>query len=175
MEITKGLLKKCLPNAREIDIEKYVDNLNDLMKKFNIDTPLRISHFLSQIAVESGSLRYNVELGSKEYFNKYDGKYGNVEKGDGYKYRGRGLIQLTFKSNYKSFGEFADLDCVEHPELLEDPYYSVLSAIYYWEIKGLNYYADRNNIEIITRLINGGFNHLNERKKHFERIYDILK
>lgn len=179
MQISKEILKGCIPNAKQSDIDKYAEPLRKWCSKFKIDTPLRIAHFLAQIAVESGNLKYVRELGNSAYFDKYDtGKLainlGNTPEkdGDGEKYKGRGLIQITGKANYTIFSKWyfgpgADEKAfVEHPELVETPTPAVASAVWFWNLRNLNKYADLDDVLKITKLINGGTNGFEQRKKN---------
>ncbi len=86
----------------------------------------------------------------------YNARLGNTAPGDGWKYRGRGLIQLTGKSNYRKCGEAMGLDLVPHPELLEQPESAAMSAAWFWSANGLNELADAGQFEKITKRLNGG-------------------
>ena len=103
----KTTLKKIMPFATDANIDKFLPHLNDTMATFEIDTPMRQAHFLAQIAHESGSLRYVREIASGE---AYEGRQdlGNVMPGDGPRFKGRGLIQLTGRTNYKLFDEYTN-------------------------------------------------------------------
>lgn len=87
--------------------------------------------------------------------------------GEGWRYRGRGLVQITRKANYTTEGKALGLDLVEHPELLELPKHAVASAGNFWKRKGLNAFADANDITGSTKKINGGASHLKERKGYY--------
>ena len=179
MVLTKEIIKGCLPGASSANIEKYAPALIQWCKKFGIDTPLRIVHFLAQVGTESGDFKYSHELGNAAYFIKYDtGKIakmlGNTPEkdGDGAKYKGRGLIQVTGKANYTAFSKWyfgatsaESLTFVDKPELVENPVPAVASAVWYWTTRNLNALADKDDVLAITKKINGGTNGLNERKK----------
>ncbi|MCP2234048.1 MULTISPECIES: glycoside hydrolase family 19 protein [Erwinia] len=104
----------------------------------------------------------------------YGNRYGNNANGDGWKYRGRGLKQLTFRWNYIACGEDLGLDLEEKPELLLDPINAACSAGWFWKNNNCNYFADRNDISGLTRRINGGFNGLKLRTQHTNRAIAAL-
>lgn len=180
MGITLEQLKKIMPIAAKAGrCEKYISGLNATLQEFSIDTPLKISAFLSQIAVESGELLYTKELGNNAYFDKYDTgpiakRLGNTpaKDGDGAKYKGRGFIQVTGLSNYRAAGKALGLDLVNKPELLETPENAWRSAGWYWSIKNINAYA--NDIVKVTKLVNGGTNHLKERTDYYNLAKKVL-
>ena len=143
---------------------------------YEITTPLRLAHFLAQSAHESALFRYFVELGGPQYCSKYDGRrdLGNTQPGDGYRFRGRGVFQLTGRANYQSYGKLLGLDLIAHPEKAADPEVSVLIACAYWRSRGLNSYADRDDCEAVTKRINGGRNGLAEREAYTARLKALL-
>lgn len=144
---------------------------------YEINTPLRIAHFIAQAAHETGGFRYLHELwGPTPAQRRYEGRkdLGNTVNGDGYLYRGRGIFQLTGRSNYADYGRTINLDLVTHPEIAEDPEVSVLIACAYWKRHGLNGLADVDDIEHITRKINGGLNGFEERKAMLARAKVVL-
>lgn len=106
--------------------------------------------------------------------NVYAGRMGNTAPGDGWKYRGRGLIQLTGKTNYRLCGEALGLDLLGRPELLEEPEHACMAAGWFWKSNGLNELADKGDIEGITRRINGGINGMADRKALYERALKVL-
>lgn len=169
MALTIQQLQQILPNAGP-KAGVFVPVLNAAMGKFGIVTPARQAAFIAQIGHESGQLRYVRELGNDKYLAKYDtgklaARLGNTPAadGDGQKYRGRGLIQITGLDNYRRCGEALGLDLVKHPELLELPQHAAASAAWFWQQKGLNTLADRGDFETITHRINGGLNGQAER------------
>lgn len=143
--------------------KKWVDVLNIAMAKYDINTDFRIAHFIAQIGHESGRFIYVKEIASGI---AYEGRkdLGNVNKGDGIKYKGRGLIQITGRTNYDLCGKALDLDLITTPYLLELPDNASLSAGWFWKGHGLNELADKNNILAITKKINGGTNGLSDRE-----------
>jgi putative chitinase len=169
--ITKLQLIMCMPNATLVNIDRFLLPLNSTMERFNINTPTRIAMFLAQLAHESGSLRYVKEIASGEAY-EWRKSLGNIFPGDGKKYKGRGLIQLTGRANYQRFKDTFDVDVVTNPELLEQPIYAALSAGWFWNKAGLNIIADRGDEEAfkkVTKRINGGYNGLIDRQHHWER------
>lgn len=136
--------------------------LNEAMERFEINTPERQAAFLAQLGHESGRLRYVEELASgRAYEGRAD--LGNSEPGDGARYKGRGLIQITGRGNYAKASDALGVDFISDPELLERPDYACLSAGWFWATHGLNELADTGDFRKITRRINGGYNGLADR------------
>lgn len=183
MAITERQLQQILPNAgRQAGV--FVPALNAAMGKYSIVTPLRMAAFIAQIGHESGQLRYVRELGNDQYLAKYDTgrlaqRLGNTPEadGDGQKYRGRGLIQVTGRDNYAACSEalFCDARLLSTPELLEHPVYASLSAGWFWHKTGLNSLADKGDFLTITKRINGGTNGLEEREALYKRALEVLQ
>ena len=130
--------------------------------------------FLAQIGHESGQLRYTEELASGA---AYEGRkaLGNTEAGDGVKYKGRGLIQITGRSNYALCGLALDLPLLEKPELLKSIPYSVLSAGWFWSNNNLNSYCDKGDFYGLTKRINGGLNGIEDRVLLYKRACEAIK
>ena len=152
--------------------ENWAAVLNDSMGVFAIDTPARQAAFLAQIAHESGCFRYVREIwGPTPAQARYEGRLdlGNTEAGDGYRYRGRGLIQTTGRANYAATRDgllqFVPLvpDFEASPELLEATRWASLSAAWYWHAHGCNALADAGEFMRVTRAINGGTNGYEDR------------
>lgn len=180
MKITKEQILQIMPNAKDV-ADLYLPYINGYNEVFKIDTPLRMAHFLAQIAHESNELRNVKEIGSSSYFEKYDtGKLkkmlGNLKPGDGYRYRGRGLIQITGRANYMEYQKSSRCkgDIITHPELLEKPLGAVKSAMWFWESHGLNKLADKDSVLAVTRRINGGTNGLESRKNYLAWAKEAL-
>lgn len=180
MPITKEQLLQILPNARST-AGIFVPALNRSMARYDIGSPVRQAAFLAQVGHESGSLHYVRELGGDAYLSKYDtGKLaqrlGNTPEadGDGQKYRGRGLIQITGSHNYKLCGQALGLPLLENPELLEQPEFAALSAAWFWWDRGLNELADAGLFDRITRVINGGTNGQDERRALWAKAKEVL-
>ena len=130
--------------------------------------------FLAQIGHESGQLRYRKELASGE---AYEGRkdLGNTKPGDGVRYKGRGLIQITGRNNYGLASLALGLPLLEKPELLEEDLNACRSAGWFWYKSNLNALADMGKFETITRRINGGMNGYSDRYKLYQRAFEIVK
>lgn len=183
MSITAPQLLQILPNAGK-QAGVFVPGINATMGKYAIITHLRMAAFIAQIGHESGQLRYVRELGGDTYLAKYDTgrlaqRLGNTPEadGDGQKYRGRGLIQVTGRANYQACSEalFGDSRLLNTPELLEQPVYAAMSAGWYWQRAGLNSLADKGDFLAITKKINGGTNGLADREELYERALKVLQ
>ena len=170
--LTLEKLIKIMPYAKA-RAEKFIGPLNAAMNEGNINTPARQASFLSQIGHESGQLRYVLELaGGTAYEGRKD--LGNTQPGDGVRYKGRGLIQITGRANYKACGDALALDLIAHPELLEQPLNACRSAAWFWKSRGLNELADAGDQVRITKRINGGTNGLDDRLALFEAARKVL-
>jgi putative chitinase len=146
------------------------------MNEFNINTPVRKAAFLAQLAHESFQLKYMEEIASGA---AYEGRkdLGNVNPGDGVKYKGRGPIQLTGRANYAKYGKLLNLDLENQPSLAADPAVGFKIAALFWSLNGLNELADINTIDAfrkITRKINGGYNGFDDRVKYWNRAKLVL-
>jgi putative chitinase len=141
-----------------------------------LDNPLRLAHFLAQTGHESGGFVYMKELGGPAYFKKYDGRkdLGNVHPGDGAKFSGRGILQLTGRSNYRAYGAALGMDFEANPEQVAQPAIGLLVALHYWQTHKLNALADADDIVNITRKINGGSNGLADRKLRLVRAKALV-
>jgi putative chitinase len=160
--ITVETLNKCIPLASATNIERFLKPINDTLKKYAINTPLRIAAFIAQVAHESGSLRYVRELATGEAYDigKKALSLGNTpeDDGDGERYKGRGLIQITGRTNYEALGKALQYDFITHPEHLELPGAAAMSAGWFWNSRNLNQYADLGTDEAfltISKKING--------------------
>lgn len=153
----------------------FLPALNASMAHWGIDTPERQAAFLAQLAHESGQLRYVEELASGA---AYEGRadLGNTEPGDGVRFKGRGLIQITGRKNYRdcSMALFGDTRLLTEPEILEQVGPACESAGWFWYSRGLNALADVGKFERITRRINGGLNGLPDRLAAWERAKGAL-
>ena len=202
MLLTKQLLSSLLPLCKNPQL--YVEPLNQAISKYNINTVNRLACFLSQIAHESGSLnRMQENLNyspsrlmqvwpnrfpsldiANQYGNNpqkiankvYSNRMGNGDEAsnDGYKYRGRGLLQITGKSNYAIIAKYLNLDLLNNPDLLLDPTNAVNSAAHYWNNHDCNNLADKLDHTSITKKINGGVNGLKDRIDLYNHINQVL-
>ncbi|WP_110947430.1 glycoside hydrolase family 19 protein, partial [Pseudomonas bohemica] len=175
MPINAQQLLQILPNARQV-AGVFVPALNTAMGKYQIVTPARIAAFIAQVGHESAQLtvlvenlnysadalrktwpsRFSESLAA-EYARKpeqianitYASRMGNgaPASGDGWKYRGRGLIQITGKDNYRKCGDALALDLINSPELLEQPQHAAMSAAWFWSVNGLNSLADTGDLQ----------------------------
>jgi putative chitinase len=165
-----------IPLARA---QKWANALTSAMEGGKINTKLRQAAFLAQIGHESGSLVYSKELGGPSYFAKYDGRadLGNTQPGDGARFAGRGLIQVTGRANYAKASQalFGDDRLLRTPEQLEQPEWAAKSAVWYWSTRNLNALADADRFTDITRAINGGTNGLEDRKARYKYALTVLK
>jgi putative chitinase len=187
-----------------IKAEEWIDAINETFDRFDISTPERQACFLGQCAHESGgftalkeNLNYSAEGLTKVWTKRfpsldmaqpyhrnpekiankvYADRMGNGDEasGDGFKYRGRGLIQLTGKDNYRACGDALDVDLVENPDLVSSPQYAALSAGWFWDKNKLNQFADANDMTTLTKRINGGTHGLDDRVARTQHAIDVL-
>jgi len=151
----------------------FIDPINAAMDEFCINTVQRQAHFLAQVGHESGELRYVKELATgKAYEGRRD--LGNTEEGDGPRFKGRGLIQITGRANYIKLFKALDLDCVARPELIESRTNACRSAAWFWKSHGLNELADADDFLRITKRINGGTNGIDDRRRLLELAKAVL-
>ena len=182
--------------------DKWEIPLNQVFVKYDINTPKRQAAFIGQCAVESANftrLQENLNYSAQRltqvwpsrfsnismaepYANNpekladfvYAGRMGNLQDGDGWKFHGRGLIQLTGRENYANCGSGVGVDLIDNPDLLLTPKYAVLSAGWYWNKKGLNALADTQEYGAMTRRINGGLTGLDERIAKITKALQVL-
>lgn len=202
MTVTRENILAIMPNAGAA-VGKYLPYINKYATDFGVNTPLRMAHFLAQIAVESSELRTveeNLNYSAKgllstfpKYFTAaiaklyarnpqkianrvYANRYGNGDEasGDGWRYRGRGLIQLTFKANYKNYKDFCGYDVVNNPELLSRPLGATRCTFWFWKKRNLNILADADNVVAIRKAINGGTHGLSMAKVYLSRAKKVF-
>jgi predicted chitinase len=188
--ITKGKLMQSYGAGAEADIDKFIEAINDAMERYQINTPLRQAHFLAQVGLESGFFRFTEELGPDKVGRDYEGRrdLGNVLPGDGRKFIGRGLIQITGRSRYTAYERILGEDLTSsqsNAEKVREPRLAADSAGWFWvtcgnndKPKDLNGLADGGAsaavVQKITEAINGGVNHLGRRMNLFQRIIRVL-
>jgi len=192
----KDVLLKIVDQATA---DKWADAIQATCDKFEINTPERVAGFVAQCAHESGMFKFveeNLNYSDKallgvfgKYFNAetaqayarkpesianrvYANRMGNGDEasGDGFKYRGRGLIQLTGAENYRRFGDAVGQDFLSQPELVATPQYAALSAGWFWSANGLNKLADAKDILGMTKRINGGTIGLDHRTELYNKL-----
>jgi putative chitinase len=157
--------------------DSVLSQIPDTAIKFNITTNLRLAHFLSQCAHESGNWKYRLEIASgKAYEGRKD--LGNIHEGDGVRFKGRGYIQLTGRGNYGRFSKFIGEDCVENPDLVANKY-PLASAAFFFDSNKLWTICDKGfddaTVTSVTKRVNGGTNGLSDRLKHFKVYHNLLK
>lgn len=179
MKITREQLYKIIGDYNRVD--RYLHYINKYLDVFEINTPLRASHFIAQCCHETAGFKFMKEHGKVNYFLKYDKgslakMLGNTKKGDGWKYRGRGFLMLTGRANYQSYQNsgYCKGDIMSNPELLEGQNGSVKSAMWWWFTHGLNELADKDDIVKITKKVNGGLNGIDDRKNWFGICKKVL-
>jgi len=163
-------------NATAAAVTRFGDRLVAKMAARAIDTPLRRAHFLAQVGHESGELVFTEEIANGQ---AYEGRrdLGNTEPGDGPRFKGRGLIQLTGRANYQRYGTALGMDFLTGDNarrLATDPDLAADVACWFWTTHGLNDLADRDDIEAITRRINGGLNGFPDRQRQLTRAKFFL-
>ncbi|WP_313461710.1 glycoside hydrolase family 19 protein [Pseudomonas nitroreducens] len=176
MPITEAQLLRIYPNASQ-RAGVFVPALNRAMQRYRIDSPVRQAAFLAQIGHESGQLKWVKEIwGPTPAQSRYEGRkdLGNTQSGDGKRFMGRGLLQVTGRENYRKTGAALGVNLLDKPELLEQPEWAAASAAWWWTNHGLNELADAGEFEQITRRINGGLNGQKERLELWARAKEVL-
>jgi putative chitinase len=165
--ITPQLLRAAMPYATAANCAAFSGPLDAACERYSIVGRTRLSCFLAQVCHESGSLRYVRELADG---SAYEGRkdLGNFQPGDGVRYKGRGLIQITGRANYAKCGAALGLPLIDHPELLEQPEHAAMSAGWFWDTRHLNDIADAGDFTLLTRRINGGLNGLAQREEAYD-------
>lgn len=171
--VTVEQLRRIMPHCPEERAGRFCEPLNEAMSAYEINTPARQAAFIAQLAHESGELRYVQEIASGA---AYEGRknLGNTQRGDGVRFKGRGLIQITGRANYKACGLGLDKDLLTSPALLETPALACLSAAWFWDTRKLNALADEARFVDITKRINGGTNGLGMRLQYWDRAVGVL-
>ena len=202
MQITHEQMQQIIPGNQYA--AQWCDALNEIIPDYNINTPNRIAGFLAQCAHESAGFTALIENLNyrKESLQRVFGKYfkdeataeqyahkqeaianrvyanrmgnGNEASGDGFRYCGRGLLQVTGHDNYQAFADSIEMDIAAVPEYLATFEGAVQGSCWFWETNNLNQYADSNDIVTMTKRINGGDNGLADRKKHYEHALKVF-
>lgn len=173
-QITAQQLNKIYGRGTLAKCELYAPLFNKYFPGYDITCGKYIAAFLAQIGYESGRLQFTEELASGE---AYEGRknLGNVIPGDGKKYKGRGLIQITGRANYKLLSAAFKIDFLSFPKMLKQPQYATLSACWYWKFRNLNKYADNDDFTGLTKAINGGLNGYGERYTLWLKAKEIFR
>jgi putative chitinase len=156
---------------------QFLPLFNDAFPRYDITTTPRIAMFLAQAGHESGGLKWLEEIwGPTETQLHYEGRsdLGNTQPGDGWKYRGRGIFQITGRANYQREGLMLDQDFVSSPDLVSMPYWATETACMIWLKHGCNQLADDNGLEAITRIINGRLTGYADRLALYNDAMDVL-
>lgn len=203
MPVTAEQLKQLFETTPQQTIDTYVEPLNAAMDRFEINTPERVAMFLAQIGAESGGMRVVAEnlnyrperlaqvfpkyfqnvnpaayahnpekIANRVYANRMGN--GNEQSGDGWKFRGRGFIQLTGHDNYHRFAESMGMDIDSATHYLETPEGACMSAGWFWHTNNLNSFADNGDVQGATRRINGGYHGLETRQQIYNEAREIF-
>lgn len=178
MKITVSQLMRAVPSTNRQRAEEFVKVFNEWADDFGISTPVRVAHFLAQCWHESGCLRYLEELASGKAY-EWRADLGNTQKGDGVRFKGRGIIQITGRANYQAYAKsgFCVGDLMSHPEWLAKSPGAYKSAMWFWWKNSLSAIADQDNgqnasdvCRRITRKVNGGTNGLAQRQYYMRKF-----
>ncbi|MCU4178396.1 glycoside hydrolase family 19 protein [Bosea sp. BH3] len=171
LSVTSELLLRLAPSANPAILAGIARGFDRLAQEHEIETRLRLCHFLAQAAHETDGFRTLEEYGGAAYFLRYEGRrdLGNTQAGDGLRYHGRGIFQLTGRANYRRLSEILGIDLEADPERAKEPEISLAVAFAYWTEREINPAADADDLAQVTKLINGGRNGLAERTRYLER------
>jgi putative chitinase len=160
----KAVILKVEPRGKPWIVDGLADQMEYLAKVFEIDTPLRQQHFLAQCAHESDHFQTTREYASgRAYEGRRD--LGNTQKGDGERFRGRGLIQLTGRANYTAAAKALGDELIEAtPEVVEKFPLAATVSGWFWMRNAINKHADRDDVRAVTKVVNGGYNGLDSRQ-----------
>jgi putative chitinase len=164
----RAVLKEVAPQGKPWIIDGFADTLPDMEHRFKIDTLNRQAHFIAQVAHESDHFKTTTEYASGA---AYEGRkdLGNTQSGDGVKFRGRGLIQLTGRYNYQNAGNYFYRDFVTNPEEVATFPWAAMVSGWFWHTHDLNKHADKDDVRAVTRAINGGLNGLDSRVAYLDK------
>lgn len=161
------VIKKIAPTALPSIAQGLANAMPQVIKMANLNSPQRIAQFLAQIAHESAGFKTTTEYASgKAYEGRKD--LGNVQRGDGVRFKGRGLIQITGRANYAAMGKALGQDFIKNPTEAADFPWAALTAAVYWNKRLINRYADKNDVRAVTRAVNGGYNGLADRIRYLK-------
>jgi putative chitinase len=165
LSVTAERLRRLVPSGKPDIIAGVAAGFDGLAASGGVTTRLRLCHLLAQAAHETDRFRTLEEYGGAAYFARYEGRrdLGNVQAGDGARYHGRGIFQLTGRANYRRFGLAVGVDLEREPQRAKEPEISLRVALAYWRERGCNAAADSDDVAAVTKLINGGRNGLAER------------
>jgi putative chitinase len=178
MLITESMIRAIAPKSKAEIVSGIVPALNAELPKIGVTTPLRLAHFIAQAAHETAGFKTLTEYwGPTPAQKRYEGRadLGNVKRGDGKRYMGRGIFQITGRANYKTIGAKLGLDLEGNPALAADPEVSVKTACEYWRSRGMNRLADADDMRAVTKRINGGYNGLADREAYLAKAKATLK
>jgi len=171
---TKEKLEVVMPRALQEKVDLLYEPLVKAMNKYQITTALRAAHFIAQVGHETASFLYMEEIASGA---AYEGRsdLGNNQAGDGKRFKGRGLIQLTGRANYTAYSNDCGVDYVTNPTAVaSDPFVCVDVAAWYWNKRKINELADKDDVKAVTKAVNGGFNGLDDRIDYLNRAKAVL-
>jgi predicted chitinase len=186
--VTVDQLQRIVAPARRADLERHIAHLNEAMERYEISTPLLQAHFLSQVAHESAFFS-STEEGSAhgrparpDIGEAYEWRFDlhNIRAGDGKRFKGRGLLQLTGRLNYSVYGAYIGIDLTANPELLAtDPRLACDAAAWFWrrggeDLNGVARKADEATVRAVTKVINGGYNGIDQRLEFFFNAKRVL-
>jgi putative chitinase len=173
MKDARKTILEIAPYAKEWVVAGLVDAMPAVIERAKLKTPLRLAHFLAQLAHESAGFKTTEEYASGA---AYEGRrdLGNTQPGDGRRFKGRGLIQVTGRHNYRRMSRALGQDFEANPELLRRFPAAAITGAIFWDDHRLNDYADADNILTVTRRINGGTNGLDDRRLYLARAKKVL-
>lgn len=175
LAVTRERLLRLAPSANAAIVAGVNEHFDALADDHGVTTRLRLCHFLAQAVHETDGFRTLEEYGGPAYFIRYEGRrdLGNTQAGDGVRYHGRGIFQLTGRANYRRFGQLLGIDLEAEPERAKEPATSLRIAFAYWAEHAINAAADADDIGRVTKLINGGSNGLAERARYLAKAKAI--
>lgn len=172
-DVSASQLREMVPGLSAERADRIAPYLNDAMRGAGINTTRQKAAFIAQLAHESGGFRHFEELASgRAYEGRRD--LGNTQPGDGERFKGRGPIQLTGRSNYREAGRALGIDLENNPHLASSLDVGFKTAAWFWNSRGLNERADAGDFQGVTRRINGGYNGYSDRVSYYERALNVL-